>query len=236
MKLYAYCLSDEIAEGDFENVSGVGGARVRLTESQGITGVVSGFSESSIAVTRENVLAHERVVRQAFRNASLLPFRFGTVVTESSLMDFINAQKSALKLQLERVRGCVEMSVKVVWPDATRADGTVQGAGGEEEERAGSGTDYLKKKRREIFGDAHMNERADEIASWVSEKLQGAVRYTMKTAQPSGSPVLALSYLVERERVEEYRELLNAVRRERPHLHFLTSGPWPPYSFSDINS
>ncbi|OLE52093.1 MAG: hypothetical protein AUG51_19805 [Acidobacteria bacterium 13_1_20CM_3_53_8] len=236
MRVYAYCLSDEIEEGEFEVISGVAGATARLIETEGIVSVVSNFPENSIAVTRENVLAHERVVRNIFRKASLLPFRFGTVIADARLLDFISSQKSTLSDQLERVRGSVEMSVKVVLPDEVNASEALQTKSGEEEDRTVSGTEYLKRKRREILVDEEIRERAGETARWLTEKLQGAASDSVVTALPSGSTVLAISFLVRRERADEYRKLLNRARAERPGLHFLTSGPWPPYSFSNINS
>jgi hypothetical protein len=49
---------------------------------------------------------------------------------------------------------------------------------------------------------------------------------------PEGSLVVRAAHLVVRERVEEYRERLRAAGDERRELRLLTSGPWPPYSFS----
>lgn len=233
MKLYAYCLSDEVEEDEFEAVEGINGAAARLLESEGIKAVVSDFPESSVAVTRENVLAHERVVRHVLRNSSLLPFRFGTVVGETRLLDFISAQRSALLSQLERVRGCLEMSVKIM------GDKVEEAAREEFDEGVAverSGTNYLEKKRREILGDSAMKARAEEVESWLSSRLRDVVRESVVTTKASGSLILSASYLVERVLLDEYRKSLEEARTERSDLHFLTSGPWPPYSFSNINS
>jgi hypothetical protein len=40
---------------------------------------------------------------------------------------------------------------------------------------------------------------------------------------------------VERGAVEAYRLRLKEARSERPELKFLVSGPWPPYSFANID-
>lgn len=116
MNVYAYCLSDEVAADAPEAVTGVGGATTRLLwGSGGIAAVVSDFDGDAVGVTRANVLAHERVVGAVLARATPLPFRFGTVVTEERLMSYVAAQGEALRAQLEFVRGCVEMSVKVIW-------------------------------------------------------------------------------------------------------------------------
>jgi len=46
--------------------------------------------------------------------------------------------------------------------------------------------------------------------------------------------VVAAAHLVERDKIPQYKERLAAARKNRPELHFLFSGPWPPYSFANI--
>jgi len=53
--------------------------------------------------------------------------------------------------------------------------------------------------------------------------------------QPNESLVVRAAFLVEREGLEEYRRRVAEACQERSALRFLTSGPWPPYSFSHIN-
>ena len=43
------------------------------------------------------------------------------------------------------------------------------------------------------------------------------------------------AHLVERGSITQYRDQLGEARKLRPELHFLVSGPWPPYSFSNID-
>lgn len=54
------------------------------------------------------------------------------------------------------------------------------------------------------------------------------------TVNPSGALVVRAAHLVERGHVEEYRARVQLMGEERAGaLRFLTSGPWPPYSFGD---
>src|ERR1043165_6899709 len=115
MPFYAYCLSDEVTTGAIESVVGLADEKPRLIERAGLKGVVSDFKDEQVTVTRENVLAHERVVRRVLVETTPLPFRFGTLVSETRLESYLDSQQENLRAQLERVRGCVEMSVKVIW-------------------------------------------------------------------------------------------------------------------------
>jgi|SRR5918911_2216923 hypothetical protein len=239
MSLYAYCLSDEVTDGAVESVVGIAASRPRLLRRGEIVTVVSECEAEAVTVSRENVLAHERVVRRVLVETTPLPFRFGTVVSEAQLQSYVDSQRDSLMVQLERVRGCVEMSVKVIW----NLEAMKQEAGEREETSnaggpalQGSGTAFLNAKRREILGDETLKRRAAEVSSWLSECLKDVVREAQVNVQPKETLVLAAAHLVERERLKEYRAALRRAQKLRGELHFLTSGAWPPYSFTSISS
>ncbi len=237
MNLYVYCLSDEVTAEPVESVTGIAGSTPRLLRHGEMAAVVSPFGDEKIAVTRENVLAHERVVRRVLAETTPLPFRFGTIVSEARLASYLDSQQSKLKEQLARVRGAVEMSVKVIWkPEAVGGEA----AGGVDEEKVGgeavgSGTRFLLEKRRELLGEGVMKERAAEVGAWLGRALEGTVRESRVQLQPSEGLLLAASHLVERARLADYREALGRAKNERPEIHFLTSGAWPPYSFISVS-
>ena len=97
---------------------------------------------------------------------------------------------------------------------------------------AGVGSAFLAAKRRALLGDEQRKERAAEVERWLAERLAGGVREARGGLRPAGPLVFAAAHLVERARLEEYRARLRSALAERGELHFLTSGPWPPYSFS----
>jgi len=244
MSLYVYCLSDESDAAAFEGLAGVGGAAVRVLSLGRVAAVVSEFEDESVAVTGENVRAHNRVNSQLLAALTPLPFRFGTRAAASRLAEYVASNEEALVASLARVRGCVEMGVKI--RDALeKAKGKRQKAKDESEEtagedalggsaRGGSGTAFLLAKRREILGDESARLRAEELAAWLASGVAGAARESAVRVNPSDAIVVRAAHLVERARVEEYRGRVRSLSEERRGLQFLTSGPWPPYSFSDI--
>jgi hypothetical protein len=280
MSLYVYCLGEELACESLEDLSGVGGARVGLFTFGRLAAVVSDFDGEGVAVNAENVRAHNRVNARVLARSTPLPFRFGTLVGESRLKDYMTTNETALDAALERVRGCVEMCVKIKWDEAEKAegrrrkaeDGSVETSGEDvltEAETAltetmlteavltktasadaslteaahgaevgagqvGSGTAFLLAKRREIFGDEDLRRRAEEVAAWLDARVSSLARESAVRVSPSEAIVVRASHLVEHARVEEYKACVRACEVERRGLHFLTSGPWPPYSFSEL--
>jgi hypothetical protein len=98
----------------------------------------------------------------------------------------------------------------------------------------GRGTAFLLAKRRELMGEEGSRRRAEELVAWLAEGVSEVVRETEARVNPSEAIVVRAAHLVERERVATYRERLRSLGVERRGLRFLTSGPWPPYSFSDV--
>lgn len=246
MKLHLYCVCDDIAGVSLAGVRGVNGAAVRAVEHNGLTALVSELEMDAAAeVTAENARAHNRVNTLALARATPLPFRFGSRVTEERLADYVKSHEKALREALARVRGCVEMSVKLMWDaasDPRQKDEAEQQASASREASspppsAGSGTAFLLSKQREISGDAAARARAAEVAAALNARVLDVVRDARVTVLPSPALVVRAAHLVERARLEEYRARLRALEAERAGaLIFLTSGAWPPYSFSDLGS
>jgi hypothetical protein len=231
MKLYVYCLASGIDTLP-EPVQGISAAKVRLLKFENLVVLVSDLDSDTVTVTRENALAHATVVRSVLDQTTPLPFRFGTVVTEPQLKNYISARKPALETKLEMVRGCVEMSVKIIWDfledDQPGAPEKYQ------DNKQGAGAVFLAEKRRQILGDERRAAQATEISTWLQENLNALARDKQVTVRPGGKLLLSASFLVERRKIEQYRARVEKLRADRPELHFLLSGPWPPYSFANV--
>ena len=242
MSLYVYCLGDELAGPAFEGLAGVGGARARVLTLGSLSAVVSEAGEEPTALTEENLLAHNRVNAAALAASTPLPFRFGTRASRERLAEYVTSNESALAEALARVRGCVEMGVKVLAEAEGREAranvgepaGATAGGGAPDASSAGRGTAFLLKKRREMLGEEDARRRAEELAAWLASGVEGLARETNVRLTPAEAIVVRAAHLVERGRVGEYRRRLRSHGAGRAGLRLLASGPWPPYSFSDI--
>ena len=231
MKLYLYCLIDD--DATIENViysgenEGISGTPVTLFCPGDFALLVSDFAGASVPVTRDNVLKHAAVVSSLLPFTTPLPFRFGTLATESELESFLTARSKVLKAQQELVRGCVEMSVKIIWDREWTEE--------QSEVEMKPGTAFLTEKRRQIFGSEARTAEAKKIASWLEDRLGDTVRERDLKTNSTEKLLVTAAHLVERGSLDRYHAALRNARLERPELHFLASGPWPPYSFANIN-
>lgn len=229
MKLYAYCLAEKI-DALPAPVIGISGARVDLLRLEDFSVLVSEFdADSAPPVTRENVLAHDAVVRSVLSVTTPLPFRFGTVQTKTQLGSYIKTHRTALEAKLAAVHGCVEMSVKII-SKANQSDLNTSSERAED----GPGARFLNEKRREILGGERRAKEAREVAAWLEEQLGTFVRQQEISLCPTEKLIVAAAHLIARDQVAKYRDRLTSARNLRRELHFLVSGPWPPYTFSNI--
>src|SRR4051812_44249749 len=102
MKLYAYCLAEDAADLATldDSPPGISGAPVRLLKIDNLAVLISDTTIDAVPVTRENALAHAAVVRSLLDQTTPLPFRFGTLVAEQQLRNYIAARKPALERKL----------------------------------------------------------------------------------------------------------------------------------------
>src|SRR5262245_40797270 len=110
MSLYLFCLMDEPVEA--ASTTGLQDEPVTILSIDNLKIVVSDFHGTQLPPTKENMMAHERVVERFMDKTTPLPFRFGSVMSESKLDRFIRENLTTLKADLDKVRGCVEMGVK----------------------------------------------------------------------------------------------------------------------------
>ena len=227
MSLYAYCISDDVSSAMLQGVSGIYGAELEVLSYGGLFVVVS-MAAGSIDVTRDNVLTHSGVVSHVLTTSTPLPFRFGAVISQEQLDEYISANRTSIETALDRVRGAVEMSIRVIHPrDSKKREGTEPPIG----EGPGKGASFLARKRLELTESEGNTGEAGEIGRWLAGQVRGLVRESATRIHRDGVVALTLANLVDRAGLAGYEERIAGIIAERSDLRFLTSGPWPPYSF-----
>jgi hypothetical protein len=142
----------------------------------------------------------------------VLPFRYGTrCANAAAATRAVAERREELAAALERIRGAVELSVRVLVIDAAEA-------------QPKTAADYVAAKARE-------SARARGVVESIHEPLSTRARARRQT--PSGVPgePLRAAYLVDREHVDAFAAQVAALQARHTDLRLLCTGPWPPYSF-----
>jgi Gas vesicle synthesis protein GvpL/GvpF len=160
---------------------------------------------------------HELVVERAMGNGAVLPARFGTTFVDTdALTDALARAASRLLGQLERVRGCVELAVRLGLPASSGPEPHDGGA-------------YLHAKL------ARRRERHAAAEATLTPLSRLAVD-TRRHEGSSDSAVMTASYLVAEHGVDRFADEVRRLARRNDGLLLSCTGPWAPYSFAEVQT
>jgi hypothetical protein len=223
--LYIYAIVDR-PEIDFPIVRGFGDAEIgglRVGDLMAITSPIEG----AVPLSRDNLLCHERVIEALMCTRAVLPARFGTTTEGTErLQQTLEAQSASFSANLNRVRGKVEIAVRVGWqPEAAepqprpRAADVLDGRG------------YMQALLAQTQHNQRQRATAEELAARLSARLADLADAVVEKVLPAPQLLLKAAYLVRREHVSEIKQRIETLRADHPALAILATGPWPAYSF-----
>ncbi|HLN76093.1 MAG TPA: GvpL/GvpF family gas vesicle protein [Nocardioidaceae bacterium] len=166
------------------------------------------------STSREEVLGFGKVVTEVAQRGPALPVRFGTVVqTVEELRGLLEERAEDWDKRLSVVRGHVELLVHVV-DEAAPAKTPAS---------RGSGRDYLLSR---AGAHRHIEELFQDLSSAVAAHCREVRRLP-------GSDELRVACLVPAGGVDDLRAALDTWAEHREGLRSRTTGPWPPFSFTE---
>ena len=205
--IHVYAFAEDLRE--LPPLDGIDGARLEVRTIEGVDTVVSmRADERGEGSLRADALVHGQVVEALAQRASaVLPVRFGESSPDDVSLDrTVRERLPGLRLGLERVRGCVELGLRIGEPQASLRPPPA------------NGTDYmlaLAERRRTV-----------ERLHRKLERLSREARLRHAGDRYSGA------YLVPRPSLGAAQELVQRFAAEQPELSVLCTGPWAPYSFA----
>jgi hypothetical protein len=224
--LYLYCLVSAGREPP-PPLRGLADAPVRQVTAQSVGAWVSDLPAAIEAVTPELVRAHDVVVREAMRVETPLPARFGqTFADESALRRSLEERREGIVAGLGRVRGAVEMTVRLLL-DPAAAAAVARPA-------AKSGREYMAWLRARQRAAEEAQQRAGFLQARVARAVGGLARAEARSGASAGGNSATISHLVACGDVTRYRHLVHELTEREPELRVMLSGPWAPYSFAEL--
>lgn len=167
-------------------------------------------------MSAETLWRREAIVEALMESADLLPVRYGARFDDAAAAAAaVEHRQDELAAALDRVRGAVELSVRVLVPGER-----------EEPRAAASGTEYLR-------GKAQAASAREAVAQAVHEPLAALARASVRRDSGRPGEELTGAYLVDRDAVDAFAARVAELQASRPELRLLCTGPWPPYSFAE---
>jgi Gas vesicle synthesis protein GvpL/GvpF len=244
---YIYCVAHaqpfEKGGSPF-STPGIGGRdkAVRIVTYDDLAAVVSDAPQDDYAVTRENLLAHQRVITQAMTRSAVLPVAFGTVAQSDQEVQeqLLYGAADELHRALAEVRGCIELELKVLWNEGrlfaeiVAENDDIRALRDSLAGQPPEATQYERIQLDELVAAAIQRKSEVEAASLL-DALEPLAAETRVNENQTDMMLLNAAFLVDKSQEQAFDARVQALGEAQAGRQiFQYVGPLPPYSFVDL--
>ncbi len=231
--IYLYAITEKL-DRPLEALRGLDCAPLAYLRHNGLGAVVSVVETPTVAPTPRRLWQHEQVVEALMTRTTVVPARFSTVFAdEATVLGTLADLHEQLEGDLERVRGCVELGLRVLR--------VAEPPCGEAEKDGLPCPDLLASeknghtfeiaRRAAVLQREAMRRRDESLGEMLDRVLRDLSVDHVAEVEQGGGILMKASYLVEQRRLREMQQAVYRLMKTHRHLHFLCTGPWPPYHF-----
>jgi hypothetical protein len=218
---------------------GIAGNSLELVGSAGIAALVSDAPDGELTMGREAMTTHARVLEAAHALGTVLPMRFGVVMSDGAEVtrSLLDSHREDLLAQLEEFDGKAELKLRATYEqerllrevvqedqDVARLRESLHGA-------PDDATYYGRIQLGELVSRAIERKREHDAQS-IMEELAPLALAAELTPPPHERIVLNASFLVERSKLPDFDAAVERVgERQAARMRFKYTGPLPPHSF-----
>jgi hypothetical protein len=221
---------------------GIRRRRLQVVTDGKVAAIVSDVPDDDLTATREDLMAHSRVLERALAETVVLPMRFGMVMPDA---DSIREQLLApyaeeLATQLEHLAGKSELHVQAVYEEqplmreVVEAHPDIAARRDSIGDRSPDASYYERIELGQLVAQA-----VDQARTADSEAILDALEPladALEVASPGHEREAArIFFLVDESRLAEFDAAVDELgRANEGRLRFKYTGPLPPYSFVSL--
>ena len=211
---------------------------VRVVKSGNLGAIVGDAPGNDAKATRDQALAHARVLEMAVLDAPVVPFRFGTVVADGAVdPELLEARHDELTQLLESIRDDVQMTLKASYRDDVVMREIVEGHPkiAQLREQTRRGDEVVTRDLRLRLGELVsivLEQLRQRDAEAILDRLGPFAVASAVQALESEFMVVNAPFLVERRRMHEFEEAAGMVAEDQAErMRFTLHGPMPAFDF-----
>ena len=240
--LYALCSADDVRPN--HSVRGLESAPVYAIDQSGIRAIVSDTLSTRLRPDRNNIGAHQRVLKSLTTDTTVLPMRFGVLARDAGAVEKLLATNiDTINEHFERLNGRVEMGLRVSWDVTNIYEHFValhptleagrdkiwsqhSGSSARREEKIQLGNMY------EALRTADRQDAAEKVKEILFDYCDDIVENPVKREKD----VINLACLIERSRLDEFVSgVFEASKAFDNSYIFDYTGPWAPHNFINLD-
>jgi len=240
---YLYCVADTTDQKEIR-LPGLRGNKVYLASFKDISAVISAVPFREMSTNVEDLMAHQEVVAEVRKSATVLPIRFGVILrNDENVVRLLSNSYQEYRNKLSKFRGKDEFGIKMLLGKENRTAIEKMAIEQSEEIKSlreqiaaagGRGASYFLRMK---LDDAKKNQTyrvIDSLVSEVNAKLKAASEEQSLLKSDLAQIIFNASYLVGSENAEKFKSVVSELQesyRSSYGIEIHLSGPWAPYSF-----
>ncbi len=205
MQDYFYAIVDGLPRAWADRPPGLVGGAVEATRSHDFL-VVRSRLGTVPAPTPKTLAAHHDVVTSLMEADAILPFPFGTALPGPESDAWLATHAALLRTALSKVRGCVEMNVKLLRLDLPPVR---------------TGPDA-----RDVRRLAHLETLGERLVARA-----GVDDWRYRVHGTGSNAAASVAFLVPRVEVSDFLTRIAPIASRAAGVAVVPTGPWPAYSF-----
>jgi len=242
---YIYAIVEANRQEGFGDL-GIGerGDKVYTVHHNGLAAVVSLSPIIKYPVSRDNTMAHQKILEEVMKKFALLPVRFCTIAEDEEKIKekVLKARYKEFKNLLWEMKDKIELGVRVIWTNMGKVFTEIV-----EENRD------IKQLKEKVAKEASLSQRHAgmiKIGEMVNAALEAKKEKEAKELLAALNPlsvdtkvnkvygdrnILSAAFLVKKAKEDEFDEKINELEKklgQRTKLEYF--GPVPPYNFVEV--
>ena len=244
---YIYCIIETKIERNFGPIGiGVRGDEVTTIGYRDLGMVISNSPMTRYVVSRENMLAHEKVIEEVMKEFTVLPVRFCTIaVSADEIRNLLDTRHREFKNLLRDMDHKIELGVKGLWKnmdtvfkeiikenyEIKRLKEKIQNDT-EKKKLSSAKTSLEAKVELGKLVEGGLKEKKDTEAEKIIEWLRRTTLDHKVNKTIGDEMFINAAFLVDKGREKEFDNIMDDLsEKHKDRIKFMYVGPLPPYNF-----
>ena len=239
-KVYVYGIGRR-SDGLEPSIHGLEREDVRSLDFGELRVFASEISDAEIMATRRHMLTHARVLEHVMESGPILPFRFGMIVSQSSLeAGLIGMQETNLLSSLKDLEGRSEIGIRIVLNEKAIMEQIVEDNSDLKsayEALSARDPQQTHYQRIELGRQVHaaLAQRKDAIGAEFLQEIQSRCEQVKESERTTDYEALHVACLTTSDEERGILEFLESADSSANDLYTIkVIAPVPPYNFVDL--
>jgi Gas vesicle synthesis protein GvpL/GvpF len=208
-----------------------------------ISAFVSKTSSSKVDTSQDNVLKHAALVEVISSSYSILPMRYGSVlISQEEVLFLLDKNAAAFQHVLGQIYHKEEYSVRVLFSSSHNHEDKRENFDTPEEsiplvlQGNTANKNYLLKKYQNHTIEERRKKYSDDVKNVFTDDIQKLTSCYEVKKPHTAAFLLDAVVLIDSHKKNELIDIVVKMQAMYPQHNVILTGPWPPYSFTNIKT